>query len=59
LTRILLDVEPDKVYNSGVQSNVALRFESPEYTAHVDAIGMLRHFEATRFLDRLAIIRAQ
>lgn len=50
LVRILKDVEPDEVYNLGAQSHVAVSFESPEYTADVDAIGALRLLEAIRFL---------
>ncbi|MEL7199435.1 MAG: GDP-mannose 4,6-dehydratase [Pseudomonadota bacterium] len=50
LTRILREVEPDEVYNLGAQSHVAVSFESPEYTADVDAIGTLRMLEAIRFL---------
>ncbi len=50
LTRILKEVEPDEVYNLGAQSHVAVSFESPEYTADVDAIGTLRLLEAMRFL---------
>lgn len=50
LTRILNDVQPDEVYNLGAQSHVAVSFESPEYTADVDAIGTLRLLEAIRFL---------
>lgn len=50
LTRILAEVRPDEVYNLGAQSHVAVSFESPEYTADVDAIGTLRLLEAIRFL---------
>ncbi|MDB4059878.1 GDP-mannose 4,6-dehydratase [Gammaproteobacteria bacterium] len=50
LTRILSQVKPDEVYNLGAQSHVAVSFESPEYTADVDAIGTLRLLEAIRFL---------
>jgi len=50
LIRILQEVQPDEVYNLGAQSHVAVSFESPEYTADVDAIGTLRLLEGIRFL---------
>lgn len=50
LTRIIRDIEPDEIYNLGAQSHVAVSFESPEYTADVDAVGALRLLEAIRFL---------
>lgn len=50
LTRILSDIRPDEVYNLGAQSHVAVSFDSPEYTADVDAVGTLRLLEAIRFL---------
>lgn len=50
LTRILQQIQPDEVYNLGAQSHVAVSFESPEYTADVDAMGTLRLLEAIRLL---------
>ena len=50
LTRIIQQVQPDEVYNLGAQSHVAVSFETPEYTADVDAMGTLRLLEAIRFL---------
>ena len=50
LTRIIRDIGPDEIYNLGAQSHVAVSFESPEYTADVDAMGTLRLLEAIRFL---------
>ncbi len=50
LTRILQQVQPDEVYNLGAQSHVAVSFESPEYTADVDAVGTLRLLEGIRLL---------
>ena len=50
LTRILSEIQPDEVYNLGAQSHVAVSFETPEYTADVDAMGTLRILEAIRFL---------
>lgn len=50
MVRIIQEVQPDEVYNLGAQSHVAVSFESPEYTADVDAIGTLRILEAIRLL---------
>lgn len=50
LTRLLAEIKPDEVYNLAAQSHVAVSFESPEYTADVDALGTLRLLEAIRFL---------
>lgn len=50
LTRIIQEVQPDEVYNLGAQSHVAVSFETPEYTADVDALGTLRLLEAIRLL---------
>ena len=50
INRIISDIKPDEIYNLGAQSHVAVSFESPEYTADVDAIGTLRLLEAIRFL---------
>ena len=50
LIRIVGHVQPDEVYNLGAQSHVAVSFETPEYTADVDAMGPLRLLEAIRIL---------
>ena len=50
LTRIIQEVQPDEIYNLAAQSHVAVSFESPEYTADVDALGALRILEAIRLL---------
>lgn len=50
LIRIIQECQPDEIYNLGAQSHVAVSFESPEYTADVDAIGTLRLLEAIRIL---------
>jgi len=50
LIRIIQSVQPDEIYNLGAQSHVAVSFESPEYTADVDALGALRLLEAIRIL---------
>ncbi len=50
LTKIISDIEPEEIYNLAAQSHVAVSFESPEYTANIDAIGTLRILEAIHFL---------
>ena len=50
LIRIIQETQPDEIYNLGAQSHVAVSFESPEYTADVDALGALRMLEAIRIL---------
>lgn len=50
LVRIIQETQPDEIYNLGAQSHVAVSFDSPEYTADVDAIGTLRLLEAIRIL---------
>ena len=50
LIRIIQETQPDEIYNLGAQSHVAVSFESPEYTADVDAMGTLLILEAIRIL---------
>lgn len=50
LIRIIQETQPDEIYNLGAMSHVAVSFESPEYTADVDAIGTLRLLDAIRIL---------
>ena len=50
LIRLIAEIQPDEIYNLGAQSHVAVSFESPEYTADVDALGALRILEAIRIL---------
>jgi GDPmannose 4,6-dehydratase len=48
LIRLIQEIRPDEVYNLGAMSHVQVSFESPEYTANVDAMGTLRLLEAIR-----------
>ena len=48
LVRIVQETKPDEIYNLAAQSHVAVSFESPEYTADIDAVGVLRLLEAIR-----------
>ncbi|TWR28249.1 GDP-mannose 4,6-dehydratase [Mucilaginibacter achroorhodeus] len=50
LTRLIQEIQPDEIYNLGAQSHVKVSFDSPEYTANADGIGVLRILEAIRLL---------
>ncbi len=51
LTRIIGEIQPDEVYNLAAMSHVKVSFDSPEYTANADGIGVLRLLEAIRLLN--------
>jgi GDPmannose 4,6-dehydratase len=53
LIRLMQEIQPDEVYNLGAMSHVQVSFESPEYTANVDATGCLRILEAIRICGLL------
>ncbi|MGY3647025.1 GDPmannose 4,6-dehydratase [Bradyrhizobium sp. LM4.3] len=48
--RLVQQIRPTEIYNLAAQSHVAVSFESPEYTANADGIGVLRLLEAIRIL---------
>ena len=48
LNRILEKAQPDEIYNLAAQSHVKVSFDVPEYTAEVDAIGVLRILDAIK-----------
>jgi GDPmannose 4,6-dehydratase len=48
LISVINTVRPDEIYNLAAQSHVKVSFEVPEYTADVDALGVLRLLEAVR-----------
>lgn len=50
LLRLIQEIEPDEVYNLAAQSHVKVSFDTPEYTANVGAVGILRILEALRIL---------
>jgi len=57
LIRIVEEVQPDEIYNLGAQSHVKVSFDTPEYTANVDAVGVLRLLESVRILGLTDKIR--
>lgn len=48
LVKVVNAVQPDEIYNLAAQSHVQVSFDSPEFTADVDAVGVLRILEAVR-----------
>ena len=48
LVQVVDKVQPDEIYNLAAQSHVQVSFDSPEFTADVDATGVLRILEAVR-----------
>lgn len=51
LTRIIGETQPDEIYNLAAMSHVKVSFDTPEYTANADGIGVLRILEAIRLLN--------
>ena len=51
LIHLIGQIKPDEIYNLGAMSHVHVSFETPEYTANVDGIGVLRILEAIRILN--------
>ena len=49
VSKIIESIRPDEIYNLAAQSQVAVSFEVPEYTANADALGALRILEAIKF----------
>lgn len=48
---VISKVRPNEIYNLAAQSHVQVSFDSPEFTADVDAVGVLRILEAVRQLN--------
>lgn len=48
IMQVVMKVRPDEIYNLAAQSHVQVSFDSPEFTADVDATGVLRILEAVR-----------
>ena len=48
IRKLIHKIHPDEIYNLGAQSHVKVSFEIPEYTANIDALGVIRILEAIR-----------
>jgi GDPmannose 4,6-dehydratase len=52
LTNLVLEIEPDEIYNLGAQSHVRVSFDQPVYTLMTDGVGALNVLEAARILNK-------
>ena len=57
LLQVVAAVRPDEIYNLAAQSHVQVSFDSPEFTADVDATGVLRVLEAVRLMGLTKMCR--
>ena len=57
MTNLVLDVEPDEIYNLGAQSHVRVSFDSPVYTLQTVGVGALNVLEAARQLQKKKEVR--
>jgi len=53
IIRLIKQIKPDEIYNLAAQSHVQVSFETAEYTANCDGLGVLRVLEAVRLLDMI------
>ncbi len=57
LTNLVLDIQPDEIYNLGAQSHVRVSFDQPVYTLMSDGVGALNVLEAARLLNKTKPVR--
>lgn len=57
LSNLILEIEPDEIYNLAAQSHVRVSFDQPIYSVDVGALGTLRILEAARHLARRKEVR--
>ncbi len=57
LTNLVLEIEPDEIYNLGAQSHVRVSFDQPVYTLMSDGVGALNVLEAARLQNKRKPVR--
>ena len=57
LTNLVLEIQPDEIYNLGAQSHVRVSFDQPVYTLMSDGVGALNVLEAARLLNKTKPVR--
>ena len=55
ISALVSKIKPDEIYNLAAQSHVKVSFETPEYTANADALGVLRILEAIKSFEKKKI----
>ena len=57
LTNLVLEIQPDEIYNLGAQSHVRVSFDQPVYTLQAVGVGALNVLEAARILNQSKPVR--
>jgi GDPmannose 4,6-dehydratase len=57
LTNLVLEIEPDEIYNLGAQSHVRVSYDQPVYTLQTVGVGALNVLEAARLLNKKKLVR--
>jgi len=57
LSHLVLELQPDEIYNLGAQSHVRVSFDQPVYTLMSDGVGALNVLEAARQLNKIKPVR--
>jgi GDPmannose 4,6-dehydratase len=57
LIRIIMELEPDEIYNLAAQSHVRISFDKPGYTQAANAVGTLNVLEAVRLLNQRKLVK--
>lgn len=57
ISKLVMELQPDEIYNLGAMSHVRVSFDQPVYTVDVDALGTLRLLEAARELNKIKQVR--
>ncbi|MCP4512029.1 MAG: GDP-mannose 4,6-dehydratase, partial [Fuerstiella sp.] len=57
LTNLVLEIEPNEIYNLGAQSHVRVSYDQPVYTLETVGVGALNVLEAARLLNRRKQVR--
>lgn len=57
ITKIIMDTQPDEIYNLGAMSHPKISFDQPIFTVDTNGIGALRVYEAARELSKTKLVK--